>query len=294
MEKSNKNVSEAQSDARSQGEASTTDYETGTDTDQGGFTPGRTRRPGDRKFRKRTQKRDRETSGSGLTPTAKEQKKDAHMPRFATKFDEDGNLVKPTEAQEAATKRARDDRASRFIANARSHRPSGGDGRGGGDLDGRSDVRGRGQGRGRGRGNDRNSSDTSRNGKFNSHYLPSSGIAQSSSGSGADQGGVRFSDSGPKAKKINDHSKPGANASAAPSAKDNDINKDETLTNSFSVPKAPHPPSAFKTNNPTFAALMAKRWARPEEVVYVFSSQTEQLELTKTQLGPSCVKPRPD
>jgi hypothetical protein len=108
------------------------------------------------------------------------------------------------------------------------------------------------------------------------------------------RGRVRFSDSGPKAKKINDHSKPGANASAAPSAKDNDINKDETLTNSFSVPKAPHPPSAFKTNNPTFAALMAKRWARPEEVVYVFSSQTEQLELTKTQLGPSCVKPRPD
>jgi hypothetical protein len=36
-------------------------------------------------------------------------------------------------------------------------------------------------------------------------------------------------------------------------------------------------------DNPTFAALMAKRWARPEEVVYLFSSQTEQLELTKTQ-----------
>jgi hypothetical protein len=28
---------------------------------------------------------------------------------------------------------------------------------------------------------------------------------------------------------------------------------------------------------------MAKRWARPEEVVYLFSSRTEQLELTKTQ-----------
>jgi hypothetical protein len=49
------------------------------------------------------------------------------------------------------------------------------------------------------------------------------------------------------------------------------------------VPKAPHPPSAFKTNNPTFATLMAKLWARPEEVVYVFSSETEQLELTETQ-----------
>jgi hypothetical protein len=48
------------------------------------------------------------------------------------------------------------------------------------------------------------------------------------------------------------------------------------------VPKAPHPPSAFKTNNTTFAALMAKRWARPKEVVYVSSSETEQLELTKT------------
>jgi hypothetical protein len=188
MEKQTNNESEVQSDARSQGEASATDYETGTDTDQGGFTPGGTRRPGDRKFRKRTQKRDRESSGSGLTPTNKERKKDAHTPRFAAKFDEDGNLVKPTEAQEASTKRARDDRANRFIANARLYRPSGGEGRGGGDLDkGRSDIRGR--GRGRGRGNDRNSSDTSRNGKYNSQYVPYSGIAQNPSGSGADQGG---------------------------------------------------------------------------------------------------------
>jgi hypothetical protein len=106
MEKSTNNESEVQSGARSQGEASVTNYETGTDTDQRGFTPGRMRRPGDRKFRKRTQKDDRESSGSGLTPTGKERKKDAHTPRFAAKFDEDGNLVKPTEAQEAATKRA--------------------------------------------------------------------------------------------------------------------------------------------------------------------------------------------
>jgi hypothetical protein len=96
-------------------------------------------------------------------------------------------------------------------------------------------------------------------------------------------GGGSFFDIGPKAKKINDHSQPGALASAATSGQDTVNNdNDNTLTNSFSVPAPPHPPSAFKTDNPTFAALMAKRWARPEEVVYVFSSKTEQLELTET------------
>jgi hypothetical protein len=68
-------------------------------------------------------------------------------------------------------------------------------------------------------------------------------------------------------------------ASAPTASEITDNNLENQLTNSFTAPK----PSSSKSLNPSFAAMLAERNARAEEVVYVFSGNgDEQLPLQRT------------
>jgi hypothetical protein len=67
---------------------------------------------------------------------------------------------------------------------------------------------------------------------------------------------------------------------ATPTAPDNNLgnNPENLVMNTLSVPER----VTAKSANPNFAAMMAKHWARAEEIVYVFSGQDEQLPLSQT------------
>jgi hypothetical protein len=139
---------------------------------------GEKRKPKSSRFRSRSTKRARaQGMPSGVTPKSKEPRIEVPESRFGAKFDWDayGVMIKPSKEREEAIRRVRDDKEKRYIADARPHRPSGGERGGGGDLD--SDdwqqQRGRGNrdgGRGSGRGRGRNSDRSANNDKYGKNF----------------------------------------------------------------------------------------------------------------------------
>jgi hypothetical protein len=233
---------------------------------------GEKRKPRGSKSRGRANKRSREQgTPTGVTPKSKELKVDLPEPRFRAKFDKDGVLIKASGEREEANRLARLDKERRFIAEARPHRPNGGQRGGGGDIDWQK-QRSR-NNRPEGRPND------GKKLNFNNRMHPGatqgSNAARNSFFGATQTSGAAQAENRPTARKSTEQ---GASAPTASEIPDNNLEKQ--LTNSFTAPKPSS--SNSKSLNPTFAAMLAERNARAEEVVYVFSGTEEQLPLQRT------------
>jgi hypothetical protein len=253
---------------------------------------GKKRKPKSSRFRSRSTKRARaQGTPSGVTPKSKEPRIEVPESRFGAKFDGDGVMIKPSKEREEAIRRVRDDKEKRFIAEARPHRPSGGERGGGGDLDfenwqqqcGRNNRDGgRGSGRGRGRNMDRTGNDDKNSKNFTIKHLNSNSGA--TMGAAAARKSNSFGDSASTTNAAQGREKTNRplagntveQGGATHTAPDNNL--ENIVMNTLSVPER----VSAKSANPNFAAMMAKHMARAEEVVYVFSGLDEQLPLSQT------------
>jgi hypothetical protein len=244
------------------------------------------------RYRSRSTKRARDKgTPTGVTPKSKEPRIEVPEARFGAKFDRDGVMIKPSKEREEAIRRVREDKEKRFIANARPHRPSGGERGGGGDLD--SDdwqvQRGRSNGRGNGRGRGRTSERLDTNNKHGKNTKNLNLNSGATLGSTAARKSNSFGDSAstataaretnetrPLARK--NSTEQGGATHTAPDNSGLGSNPGKQLMNPFAVPER----VTAKSANPNFAAAMANYWARAEEVVYVFSGLIEQLPLSQT------------
>jgi hypothetical protein len=259
-----------------------------SDYDLNSKVKGEKKKKASSRYRSRSTKRARDKgTPTGVTPKSKEPRIEVPEARFGAKFDGDGVMIKPSKEREEAIRRVREDKEMRFIANARPHRPSGGERGGGGDLE--SDdwqvQRGRSNGRGRGRTSERQENNK-KHGKNNKNQNLNSGATL---GSTAARKSNSFGDSAPIATAAQETNKPrplarnnsteqGGATYTAPDNSGLGSNPGKKLMNPFAVPER----VAAKSANPNFAAAMANYWARAEEVVYVFSGLTEQLPLSQT------------
>jgi hypothetical protein len=239
---------------------------------------GEKKKPRGSKSRGRANKRSREQgTPTGVTPKSKEMKVDLPEPRFRARFDKDGVLIKASSEREEANRLARLDKERRFIAEARPHRPNGGQRGGGGDIDWQKqrsrNNRPEGRGRSEGRPNDGYGKKSNFNNRMHPGATQGSNAARNSFFGATQTSGAAQAENRPTARKSTEQ---GASAPTASEIPDNNL--ENQLTNSFTAPK----PSSSKSLNPSFAAMLAERNARAEEVVYVFSGTDEQLPLQRT------------
>jgi hypothetical protein len=246
-----------------------------------GLQRGEKKKPRGSKSRGRANKRSREQgTPTGVTPKSKEQKVDLPEPRFRARFDKDGVLIKASSEREEANRLARLDKERRFIAEARPHRPNGGQRGGGGDLDDWQKQRSRnnrpdGRGRSEGRTNDGYGKKFNFNNKMHPGATQGSNAARNSFFGATQTPGAAQAENRPTAR---NQTEQGASAPTASEIPDNNL--ENQLTNSFTAPKPSN--STSKSLNPSFAAMMVERNARAEETVYVFSGTDEQLPLQRT------------
>jgi hypothetical protein len=218
---------------------------------------GEKRKPKDSKARGRANKRSREQgTPTGVTLKSKEQKIDLPEPRFRARFDQDGVLIKASSEREEANRLAHLDKERRFIADARPHRPNGGQRGGGGGLDDWQQQRSRnnrpdGRGHSKGRPNDGYGKKHNFNNKMHPGATQGSNAARNSFFGATKTSGAAQTENRPMASNLTEQ---GASAPTAPDTTDNNLEKQ--LTNSFTAPK----PSSSKSLNPSFAAMLAETY----------------------------------